>query len=103
MILGDLNSNKIWDKWDRWWNHSDVVTELSEIGIESLFHKYRKEEQGVETQPTFFLHRKLEKPYHIDYVLGSKEFITELKKIELGEVNKWLKISDHLPIVCEFD
>lgn len=102
LIIGDFNSNKIWDKWDRWWNHSDVVTELNTIGIESLYHKYYQEEQGVETRPTFFLQRKLEKPYHIDYVFGSKEFVTGLKTMELGQIKEWLKLSDHLPIICEF-
>lgn len=102
-IIGDLNSNKIWDKWDRWWNHSDVVSELNGIGIESLYHKYWKEEQGAETQPTFFLHRKLEKPYHIDYVFGSKKFVDRLTNLEIGKFEEWLKISDHLPISCEFE
>ncbi len=102
LIVGDFNSNKIWDKPHRYWNHSDVVAELNEIGIRSLYHTYYNEEQGIETQPTFFLQRKLEKPYHIDYVFGSKEFINKLEKIELGKVCTWLKLSDHMPIVCEF-
>lgn len=103
LIIGDFNSNKIWDKCDRCWNHSDVVNELNEIGIESLYHNYWKEEQGIETKPTFFLHRKLEKPYHIDYVFGSTEFINGLKKMEFGEIDEWLKVSDHLPIISEFE
>ena len=103
LIIGDFNSNKIWDRWDRWWNHSDVVTELNEIGIKSLYHKYWNEEQGKETQPTFFLQRNLNKKYHIDYVFGCEDFANRLKKMEIGEINKWLRISDHLPIICEFE
>ncbi|GAA5225463.1 endonuclease/exonuclease/phosphatase family protein [Membranihabitans marinus] len=103
LIIGDFNSNKIWDKWDRWWNHSNVVAELKEIGIESLYHYYWDEEQGSESNPTFYMHRKLEKPYHIDYAFGSKEFLTRLKTMQIGAENHWLKFSDHLPIICEFE
>ncbi|MDX5420275.1 MAG: endonuclease/exonuclease/phosphatase family protein [Hymenobacteraceae bacterium] len=103
LIAGDFNSNAIWDQWDRWWNHSDVVKELEELGIRSLYHLHNKEEQGKESIPTFFFHRKPERPYHIDYVFGSQEFYTGLTKFEIGDTEQWLKISDHLPISCEFE
>jgi len=102
IIAGDFNSNTIWDQWDRWWNHSDVVRILQELGISSLYHKYFLEEQGKESKPTFFLHRRLQRPYHIDYVFGSREFEDALIKIEIGDTEKWMKISDHLPLICEF-
>lgn len=102
LILGDFNSNVCWDKLDRWWNHSDVVKELEEIGIKSLYHHYWNEKQGEESQPTFFLHRKIEKPYHIDYIFGSLDFQNGIKKMGVGALEKWIVVSDHLPIVCEF-
>jgi exonuclease III len=103
IIAGDFNSNTIWDEWDRWWNHSDVVKELEDLGIKSLYHNFTGEQQGKESQPTFYLHRKKEKPYHIDYVFGAKEYLTGLKKVEIGQPEKWLPLSDHAPIICEFD
>ena len=103
IIAGDFNSNSKWDQWDRWWNHSDVVNELSELGIESFYHKYTGEQQGEETQPTLYFQRKLERQYHIDYVFGAKRFSDRLKKIEIGNSDKWIEISDHMPIICVID
>ena len=103
IIAGDFNSNVIWDEWDRWWNHSDVVMELKELGIESLYHKYTGEPQGKETNPTLYFQKKLERPYHIDYVFGAEKFFEKIVKIEIGQENEWLKLSDHMPIMCEID
>ena len=102
LIVGDFNSNVIWDEWDRWWNHSDVVNELKELGIESLYHKYTGELQGEEITPTLYFQRKIERPYHIDYFFGSQKFSKKIIKVEVGKVNSWLEVSDHMPILCEF-
>lgn len=102
IIAGDFNSNAIWDEWDRWWNHTDVIKELKGIGIESLYHIYSKEEQGKESKPTLYFQRKAERPYHIDYIFAAQEFSNQLNKIEVGQFDKWIKISDHMPIMCEF-
>lgn len=103
MVVGDFNSNSIWDEWDRWWNHSDVVRELNEIGIESIYHKSFKEKQGRETSPTFFLYRNLDKPYHIDYFFAPNQIINQIIKFEIGDIDEWLQLSDHLPLICEFN
>jgi exonuclease III len=102
LLAGDFNSNVFWDKKRRWWNHSDVVRELEEINIKSLYHLFTRENQGEETTPTFYLHRRLEKPYHIDYFFGSSEFCEKLTSFEIGGRDPWLALSDHLPIVCEW-
>lgn len=99
IIVGDLNSNTIWDEWDRWWNHSDVIKELEEMNITSLYHKYFNELQGKETKPTFFLQRNLSKPYHIDYCFSSNEFTLNLKKVEVPKFDNWHHLSDHVPII----
>jgi exonuclease III len=102
IIAGDLNSNSIWDEWDRWWNHSDVIKELEEINIRSLYHKYFNEVQGKETKPTFFLQRNPSKPYHIDYCLSSNEFSQRLKEVEVPKFDNWQHVSDHVPIIITF-
>ena len=102
IVAGDFNGNKIWDRPLRWWNHTDVVTEFEEIGIRSLYHEYFKESQGKETQPTFFLQRKIEKPYHIDYVFASRQIISEVASFQVASSNNWLERSDHLPIFIEW-
>ena len=100
MVLGDFNSNVRWDEWDRWWNHTDVVRELSVLGLESIYHHYNSEPQGKETQPTFFMNRSRARPYHIDYAFGSAELIKRAT-ISVGNPEQWLEFSDHMPIVVD--
>ncbi len=99
IIAGDFNSNVIWDKWDRWWNHSDVVRELGELKIESFYHKFFLEDQGKESKSTFYLQKNIKKPYHIDYIFGSTSFTNSIKSLAVGETSKWLELSDHMPVI----
>ncbi|WP_312075436.1 endonuclease/exonuclease/phosphatase family protein [Chryseobacterium sp.] len=101
LIAGDFNSNAIWDEWDRWWNHSDVVNELKQLGIESIYHKIMGEQHGSETIPTLYFQRKILRPYHIDYFFASKKIQKRTKKFQIGCIEKWIHLSDHMPIFYE--
>ena len=103
VIAGDFNSNSIWDEWDRWWNHTDVVNELKAYGIESIYHKITGEEHGKETKPTLYFQKKINRPYHIDYIFGPEKFTKQTKIFEIGQVDKWLELSDHMPIFYEIE
>ncbi len=89
LVIGDFNSNTRWDVWDRWWNHSDVVEQLKSLRLMSVYHHQSSEVQGQESQPTFYMQRKLTKPYHIDYAFLSQA-ILQNAKLAVGSADQWL-------------
>lgn len=103
ILTGDFNSNKIWDRPKRIGNHSEVVDKLTEKNIYSVYHKYQNQEQGKESHPTFYLQRKKEKPYHIDYCFASEDLYNKVKSFEIGSYENWITHSDHTPLIISFD
>jgi len=103
ILVGDFNSNKIWDKKDRVGNHTDVVNKLKEKRIYSLYHKKTGFEHGKENHPTFYMYRKTEKPYHIDYCFASEKIINNGFDLSVGEASEWIELSDHTPIIIEIN
>jgi exodeoxyribonuclease-3 len=103
ILTGDFNSNKIWDKPRRVGNHTDVVKRLAERDYHSIYHLQSNEEQGKETTPTFFLQRKKEKPYHIDYCFASSDMIDKIKTLQIGTHDDWISHSDHCPLILDFE
>lgn len=104
LLIGDFNSNTIWDyKKHRLSNHSSVVKQLEDIGIFSTYHFYYKQEQGKEEHPTLFMYRHKNKPYHIDYCFASKDLLSKIISVEIGDFDDWIKYSDHAPVIVTFD
>jgi len=103
ILVGDFNSNTIWDRKHRQGNHSNVVKFLEDKGIFSTYHFYHKQTQGTEENPTLYMHRHKDKPYHIDYCFASKDFLNKVISVEIGNFDDWIKYSDHVPVIVTFD
>jgi exonuclease III len=103
ILIGDFNSNKIWDYKDRIGNHTDVVNKLKEKRIFSLYHEKMKLEHGNEKHPTFYMYRKKQNPYHIDYCFASNKVLNNNFDFSVGNVDEWIELSDHLPIIVEIE
>jgi len=102
ILAGDFNSNKIWDEKERVGNHSDLVSFLESKKIFSLYHKQESIEQGNEICATFHMHRKISRPYHIDYFFASNTIIQNGFTITIGDAQHWIDLSDHVPLTLEF-
>lgn len=101
IFIGDFNSNQIWDKNARLGNHTDVVEIFKRHNIFSMYHEKNKVAHGQEKEPTFYLYRNIEKPYHLDYCFASADFYDAGFDIQLGSPNEWLEYSDHVPIIIK--
>lgn len=103
VLLGDFNSNTIWDRKYREGNHSHVVNRLQEKGICSCYHSHYNQVQGKEEHPTFYLYKHKDKPYHLDYCFASVDLTEKIETVEIGEFEYWKQYSDHVPIMVTFN
>lgn len=103
ILIGDFNSNTIWDKKSRIGNHSDVVEVLANKKIKSTYHEFFKMSQGKEAHSTLFMYRHQLKPYHIDYCFASEDLIAKIEKVEVGDFEDWKHCSDHTPLMVTFN
>lgn len=102
LLVGDFNSNTIWDRPRRKGNHSTVVKHLEAKGIHSVYHKHFNQVQGSEEHPTLYMYRHKDKSYHIDYCFASEDLVSRLDSVEIGDFESWHKFSDHVPVTVTF-
>jgi exonuclease III len=99
ILIGDFNSNTIWDRKHRAGNHSNVVKLLEEKGIFSSYHLHHNQIQGREEHPTLYMYRHKDKPYHIDYCFVPADISKKIKSVEVGSCDFWMQYSDHVPLI----
>ena len=103
IIVGDFNWNKVWDDSSNLYgNLTDSIKLLGDKNIFSVYHRKNDVEFGVENNPTLFMHRKKDKPYHVDYCFASNCFLEKLVNMEIGKYEDWIEFSDHMPIITEY-
>lgn len=103
VVVGDFNSNQIWDRPDRRYRHAEMVGLLEGHGLVSAYHHHYGEAQGAETRHTFYLYRKQERGFHIDYCFVPMAWTPLLKSVQVGTYADWRHLSDHCPMVVEFN
>lgn len=98
LLIGDFNSNVCWDKEHKRKNHSVVSNWLFCKRLVSVYHYLTGDKPGEEQQDTFFLYRKQNKGYHIDYAFCNKDSIVNFR---IGKYEEYLRYSDHMPVFLE--
>lgn len=97
IICGDFNCD-VRLKGSHAKNVYEVIEKLSECGLVDIYHHLTGEKEGEETKPTFYMYRHLDKPYHLDHIFSSSD---KVKDLEIGDTDKWLQLSDHVPLIFE--
>src|SRR5690606_24451188 len=103
LVIGDFNSNQIWDGKERTGNHSALIELLQNNNISSLYHRQFNEGQGKESRKTFFMHCNQNNGYHIDYILASDKLIESRYNLALGDFGEWKSWSDHIPLILDIN
>lgn len=106
IVAGDFNANPRWD-------HGKaparqfvtLIDELAARDLRSVWHAHSGEAHGTEQTPTFFWRMNPRQQFHIDYVFASARLHRNVRHIQVGSYEDWVAngISDHVPLVVDFD
>lgn len=103
IIVGDFNWNLNFDTGKKKANFSSVIGKLFKREIASTYHSKNNQAFGKESQNTFFMYRKEEKQYHIDYCFHGNYWKSRLNSVEIGQYEDWKEYSDHVPLVVMYE
>jgi exonuclease III len=101
ILIGDFNSNKMWDKDYKKGNHSAVENLLKEkYKIYDVYDPIK----GRSEYPTLYWRYDPNAPFKVDYCFASIDF--KLEDVEVGRYEHWVapnvKLSDHCPLIVTF-
>lgn len=106
LLIGDFNWNLSFDRHTMsgglTGTFSDFISIMEPLEYESGFHSFHGEKFGEESVPTLYLLKNEGKPFHIDYIFGSRDLIATLRTVQIGSLIEWCKMSDHMPVMMEF-
>lgn len=100
LLMGDFNSNTVWDKVHPGQSHSMLVEKLSGFGLSSVYHGQEGEDHGSELTKTYFHTRNQRFGHHIDYAFLSDNTPAHLR---IGDPADWLAHSDHMPMILDIE
>ena len=100
ILLGDLNSSTVFDTKHRHLSHTLLVERLTNQGYASLWHHQQGERHGEESRPTFYMYRRSERTWHLDYVFLTPDLLPGAH-LSIGSPEAWLQWSDHLPLIVD--
>ncbi|PIO83429.1 hypothetical protein BSQ39_07595 [Loigolactobacillus backii] len=96
LIVGDFNSNVIWDKSHYPRSHTELNQLLAQKGLTSYYHQKYAEKFGQETRATFYLWHHRDRPFYIDYVYGAAQRLIDFEIIDQACTAQ----SDHCGLLC---
>lgn len=98
LVMGDFNSNSVWDKVHPGRNHTMLVDKLDGLGLSSIYHRQNQIIHGSESTKTYFHTKNQRFGHHIDYAFLTRGIPASLR---VGDAVDWLAHSDHMPLVVD--
>lgn len=73
------------------------------MGFVSAYHSFHEEEQGRESQSTFYDQWSEFKPFHIDYCFIPGAWQRRITGVKVDAFEPWRTASDHRPLIVDID